>query len=168
MKIFLQYVNTFFFLIEGMQLALPFLTALETMQIKKLGAIYYTARNVYDKNDPKIGSTFSTENQISTLAGLQMLHEIISKSSNTSLKGELGRIESLAGGIKAYLRAAFKPELGYFSQGGSFDALTETVHWVPEPFFAADCQVCVLASYRQVEEKGVYSSNFANDFDFDS
>ena len=128
----------------AMQLAIGILCALQTMKISALGAIYYAPRNTWDAADPDIGSTFSTENQASALAGLKALHTVLNRSSTTRYKAQLPIVEDLIAGIEHYLKLAYKPELGYFSQGGSYDPQTG-VQWVQEPYFALDCQTWVIS-----------------------
>ena len=133
-----------YFTSTGLNLALALLPALEKMQIKGLGAVYYTARNTFDTKDKDIGSSFSTENQISTLAGLRMLQHILTTSTKTSHKNHIRVVKDLISGITSYLRSSYKPALGYFSQGGHFDAKTGKITWAQEPFFATDCQVRLM------------------------
>jgi len=129
----------------AMQLAIAILPALQAMQIDGLGAIYYAPRNTFDVHNPDIGSTFSTENQGSTLAGLKALQFILTNSTTTQHKDKLPVVAKLIAGIEQYFQKAYLPARGYFSQGGSWNAKTKTPTWAKEPYFATDCQTWITA-----------------------
>jgi len=129
----------------SMKLATQIIPALEKMFVESVGFVYYAPRNTFDISNPDIGSTFSTENQGSTLGGLKMLKQILTVSRTTRYKALLPTVDKLINGIKSYFQKAYRKDLGYFSQGGSYNRKTRTITWAKEPFFAVDCQTWVTA-----------------------
>jgi len=130
------------------QLGIPYLQALEKMKVGTTGAFYYTPRNTWFGFNPvaqNIGSTFSTENQGSTLAGLEALNYIISSNSASPFASSLPQIQRYITDIKKYLVRAWDKENLYFRQGGTYDPTTGGITWGQDgvPHFAVDCQTWV-------------------------
>jgi len=111
------------------------------MMIPKLGAIYYAPHNAYGVDRPPKGELISTENQASTLAGLLMLRYILLQKN--IYKNVVNDIETLAKQIQAFLKSAYDPSLGYFRQGGFYNATTQNFIW--DNIFAVDCQTWTMS-----------------------
>lgn len=121
-------------------LALSFIAAVEKMSIAKYGAVYYAPRNTYDQHDPDVGSTISTENNISLLGGLKMLLYILTNRSSQTYNSYIPRVQLLISQVEGYIKSAYIPSRNYFSQGARFDPRNGNWTWHPEPFFAVDVQ----------------------------
>jgi len=125
-------------------LALAFIPALEKMLIPKYGAVYYAPRNTYDQFDKDVGSTVSTENNISLLAGLKMLLHVLQNRSSQTYASYVPRVATLVTNVQNFIRSAYIPSRGYFSQGARYDPRNGNWTWHPEPFFAVDCHTWAL------------------------
>jgi len=117
------------------------------MLIPELGAIYHAPHNTYGTDD-KQGSEISTENQVSTLAGLLMLKQVL-QVQNIHLD-QIPVIDNLVANIKLYLISAFNAEEFYFRNGGGWDISKKTMNWYTD--FAVDCQTWTMTvlGYDQV------------------
>jgi hypothetical protein len=135
-------------------LGIPYLQALEMMLIGDTGAIYYAPRNTwfgFNKVAQNIGSTFSIENQASTLAGLEALYYIIDNGSS-DVQSQFGsykpQILSLIQGLRKVIASAWTNtgiNGSYFRQGGTYNVADTTITWGQnnQPAFAVDCQTWV-------------------------
>jgi hypothetical protein len=128
----------------GLTLALNILPALKKMLVVERGAIYYAPRNTWDTENPNIGDTVSTENNVSLLAGLKMLLHILQRRSSRRYDEHIPQVQDLVGHITNYIRSSYNFEYGYFSQGGNYTGDTHQWTWVKEPYFAVDCQTWVI------------------------
>jgi hypothetical protein len=131
-----------------MKLAIQFLPAVIAMKNNKSGGIYYAPRNTYDFYNPDIGSSVSTENNASLLAGLKALRYAILQKTDSAYKHLLPEIESLIESVTGYLKSAFSKELGYFRWGGSYDHIKDEFSWGhpgDTHDFATDCQTWVAS-----------------------
>jgi len=138
-------------------LGVPFLQALQTMAVGSTGAIYYAPRNTwygFNKEAQNIGSTFSIENQASTLAGLEALYYLIENGSGavqSQFASYKPQIMQLITGLRKILAASWSggsaADGAYFRQGGTYDPKTQTLTWEQEgqPLFAVDCQTWVAS-----------------------
>ena len=129
-------------------LGIPFLSALQKMKVGTIGAFYYTPYNTwfgFNAVAQNIGSTFSTENQGSLLAGLEAMHFILNKNPASQYVSFLPQIARYITDLKKYLVMAFDKTKGYFRQGGTYNAKTNTITWGQnnQPAFAVDCQTWV-------------------------
>jgi len=112
------------------------------MYIGKVHAVYYAPHNTYSY-DGTAEFQVSTENNVSLLGGLKMLMKILQTLNIYPV--ERGLINSYIIDIEAYLKSAYRSDLGYFSQGGMYFPQNQTWHWVKEPFFAVDCQTWTVS-----------------------
>jgi len=115
--------------------SVQFLVSLEKMLIPEIGAFYYAPHNTYGTDD-KQGSQISTENQISTLAGLAILKTVL-QAQNVHMD-KIATIDTYIGHIKRYLSSSFNTGTFYFRNGGGWNLQTKQFTWYPE--FAVDCQ----------------------------
>jgi len=119
--------------------SVSFLPSLQKMQIPSLGAIYYAPHNTFG-TDYKKGSEISTENQISTLAGLQLLKQVL--QAQNIYGDQIPIIDGIVGGIKKYLLSAYDSQNFYFRNGGGWDLKTQSINWYTD--FAVDCQTWTM------------------------
>jgi len=119
--------------------AVNFLPSLQIMQIPTLGAIYYAPHNTFG-TDNKLGSEISTENQVSTLAGLLILKQIL--QSQQIYPEKIPIIDGIIAGIKLYLMASFDTQNFYFRNGGGWDLNRKAITWYND--FAVDCQTWTM------------------------
>eukprot|EP01062_Namystynia_karyoxenos_P022996 TRINITY_DN18842_c0_g2_i1.p1 TRINITY_DN18842_c0_g2~~TRINITY_DN18842_c0_g2_i1.p1 ORF type:complete len:776 (+),score=241.34 TRINITY_DN18842_c0_g2_i1:72-2330(+) len=131
--------------INGPELTLAkrIIPALKAMRVGSTGAVYYAPHNTVVGENLNAGSSVSTENQASLLAGLKALQWLLTGRGDPAM---LSDIASLIGGVQRYLIDAWDPSEGYFRQGGNFDAKTNTFSWQQGagiPSFAVDCQTWV-------------------------
>jgi len=130
----------------GLKLATSIIPALKKLQVGDLGCVHYSPHNVWDRYDPDVGSTVSTENQVSLLAGLKALHHLIQSKPGSSHSALLPDLESLIAGLLKYLRSAYSPTLGFFRQGGRFNRTSGEFTWATGVAqFAVDCQTWSLS-----------------------
>jgi len=142
-------------------LALNFIPAVEKMLIVNYGAIYYAPRNTWDAEDPQIGDSISTENNISLLAGLKMLLYILRTRTSRIYASFEPRVEQLVNHITNYLRSSYNHQYGYFSQGAKYTGDTKVWTWVKEPFFAVDCQTWAITVLGKDVIDGWYGAGTA-------
>ena len=129
-------------------LGIPFLKALATMKVGDTGAFYYTPWNTwfgFSHLSETVGSTYSIENQASTLAGLRSLYYVINAKKTTQYKSYLPTIKTYAQGVQKSILNAWNHSAGYFRQGGHFNQTSGKQSWgqIGEPLFAVDCQTWV-------------------------
>jgi len=122
--------------------ALDFVLSLEKMYIPKIRAVYYAPHNTYSY-DGTAEFQVSTENNVSLLAGLKMLIKILRQLN--IYPAEQAIIATLIDSILAYIRSAYRSDLGYFSQGGLYHSQNQEWQWAKEPFFAVDCQTWTIS-----------------------
>eukprot|EP01063_Lacrimia_lanifica_P022057 TRINITY_DN29768_c0_g1_i1.p2 TRINITY_DN29768_c0_g1~~TRINITY_DN29768_c0_g1_i1.p2 ORF type:complete len:538 (+),score=218.56 TRINITY_DN29768_c0_g1_i1:56-1669(+) len=146
-----------------LKLATQFLTALEVMKVGDTGAFYYTPHNTWFYNQPNMGSTVSTENMGSTLAGLKMLHAVIDGKATSVHKALLPQIQGFIDGAEKYLMSAWDAEAKFFRQGGTYDAAAGEFHWVQgdSPKFATDCQTWVSTALGTAKIDAALGENTA-------
>jgi len=110
------------------------------MLIPELGAIYYAPYNVYGIEQVPNGELISTENQASTLSGILMLRSILlQKKIYLNIVAD---IENLAKNIIKFIKSAYDPGVGWFRQGGYYNATTKQFTW--QKIFAVDCQTWTM------------------------
>eukprot|EP01120_Amphizonella_sp_Union-15-10_P015757 TRINITY_DN815_c0_g1_i1.p1 TRINITY_DN815_c0_g1~~TRINITY_DN815_c0_g1_i1.p1 ORF type:complete len:551 (-),score=100.74 TRINITY_DN815_c0_g1_i1:31-1641(-) len=127
---------------SDLMLPLNFLPSLVQMLVPSIGAVHYAPYNTWSFSGID-DTSISSENQISVLSGLaSLLHLLKVKGTHQDL---WPTIENLRDNIVRYLKSAYDKELGYFRQGGHYNASTGKFTWVPEPFFAVDCQTWILS-----------------------
>jgi len=122
--------------------AMDFLPSLQKMFIPKVHAFYYAPHNTYS-SDGLLEYSVSTENNISLLSGLKMLLKILQELN--IYPTEQSQITLMINEILTYLKNAFRPEYGYFSQGGIYTNQNGSWTWAIEPFFAVDCQTWTIS-----------------------
>ena len=132
------------------QLGIPFLQALDAMKVGTTGAFYYTPWNTwfnFTHASEVVGATFSVENQASLLGGLEALQFILKSNPASSHVGALPQINGYVTGLHALLLSAYDTSLGFFHQGGTYNASTSKLTWsqTGQPAFAVDCQTWVGA-----------------------
>eukprot|EP01062_Namystynia_karyoxenos_P022995 TRINITY_DN18842_c0_g1_i2.p1 TRINITY_DN18842_c0_g1~~TRINITY_DN18842_c0_g1_i2.p1 ORF type:complete len:686 (+),score=110.36 TRINITY_DN18842_c0_g1_i2:36-2093(+) len=116
---------------------------LKAMRVGNTGAVYYAPGNTWVGGNANPGSSVSTENQVSLLAGLRALRWLLTGREAAAV---LADIDSLVSGLQRYLVDSWHPTEGYFRQGGSYDPATGAFTWVQSvgiPEFAVDCQTWV-------------------------
>eukprot|EP01065_Artemidia_motanka_P042916 TRINITY_DN583_c0_g1_i1.p1 TRINITY_DN583_c0_g1~~TRINITY_DN583_c0_g1_i1.p1 ORF type:complete len:765 (+),score=242.05 TRINITY_DN583_c0_g1_i1:101-2395(+) len=124
-------------------LAKNFVVGLRSMKVGDLGAFYYAPHNAYFRSNMNAGSTVSTENQASLLAGLKAFQYVLATTgSDHDLWCE---VSDMIEGIKKYLVSAWTSSGGFFRQGGTFNRTTGQFKWTQgdSPEFAVDCQTWV-------------------------
>jgi len=132
------------------RLGIPFLQALEAMMVGDTGAFYYTPWNTwfnFSHASEIVGATFSVENQASLLGGLEALQFILKNKPASSHASALPQVNGFVNGLKKLLIRAYNKNLGFFHQGGTYNATTQTLTWsqTGQPEFAVDCQTWVGA-----------------------
>lgn len=93
--------------------------------------IYYAPRNTYFQSNADAGSSVSTENQASALAGLKGLKYILEQKGSASKHYPLvADIDTLIAGIEQYFVAAWSQPKGFFRQGGTYHPAKKEWKWV--------------------------------------
>jgi len=126
----------------GVTLAVNLFAGVQVMQIwegEGAGAVLYCPYNTWNEEGRNLGAEVSTENNVSLLAGLRMLYEVISNSSNNKLDHLLPELDRSVKGIESFIKASFDTRGRFFRQG-----LNSSREWVSEPF-ATDCQTWTMA-----------------------
>ncbi len=120
---------------QAQELAMSLLPAFETM-MSPIGAVYHVPHGTHGKN----GHEISTENNLSLLAAVRMLHGRLTERDKTQAAD---RAAWILNGLQSYFRGhAFDRSEGIFIQGGHY----LEGRFIPSTVFAADCQTWGIAA----------------------
>jgi len=127
----------------GLNMALGFIHSLIKMTTPEpIGGVGYAPMNTMS-GSRDMGWDISTENNISLLSGLKMLRYILSKRGFHL--DRLQDINTLITSVENYIKISYDPGLGYFRQGGSYDA-TGKFNWATgDHIFSVDCQTWAMS-----------------------
>jgi len=120
--------------------ALDFVLSLQKMYIIQIFAFYYAPHNTYSQ-DGTAEFQVSTENNVSLLAGLKMLLQVL--QTLNIYPTEQGIISTFINDILIFLRSAYRSDLGYFDQGLMYYAQNHSISW--NKGFAVDCQTWTIS-----------------------
>jgi len=120
---------------QAQDLAVSLLPAFESM-MSPIGAVYHVPHGTHGKS----GYEISTENNLSLLAAVRMLHKRLAAQGRTQAAD---RAAWILNGLQSYFRGhAFDRAAGIFIQGGHY----LEGRFVPSSVFAADCQTWGIAA----------------------
>ena len=141
------------------QLALRALTAFEAMQ-SDIGALYYAPAGTYHAAPGAV----STENCISSFAGLRMLKAALVATNDTRAAPFIVRVGNLMEAVTTYMQlVAFDESVGVFVQGGVYNTGDQT--WSPENTFAVDVQTWGISVFAaEIDQVRGWSFPFRSPF----
>jgi hypothetical protein len=120
---------------QAEELAASLLPAFETL-MSPIGAVYHVPHGTHGKS----GYEISTENNLSLLAAVRMLHKSLSAQGR---RQAAERAAWIMNGLQSYFRGhAFDRSEGIFIQGGHY----LEGRFIPASVFAADCQTWGIAA----------------------
>lgn len=124
-----------------LKLAIDFVGAVKLLRAGDTGSMYFCPRNTYYGSlRADIGSQVSTENSVSTLAGLKALRYLLMRMNRPKRYATvLTDLDALIEGILKYLKNAYLPSATHFRTGGAYDPRKGTFTW-EDQVFAVDCQ----------------------------